>query len=315
MKFLKGFLISPQKERRKKLIRIGTRGSKLALYQANRVKERLLKEEIESEIIVIKTSGDKIKDKPLLNFGGKGLFVKEIQETLMEDKIDIAVHSLKDYPIENPKGLTIGCILEREDVRDAIVLQRENELEKLSRNPIVGTGSLRRKYQLKLIKPNWTIVSVRGNVDTRIRKVEEGQFDAVVLAGAGLKRLKKEDYIKGYFEVYEIVPAVGQGAIAIEVKEKNNKLVEILQKIEDKKARKEVEAERDFLRNLGGNCTTPLGVNCKIENGKAKIYAYLSSFTNDRWIKDELEGDEKESVSLSRELFERFLRKDALKML
>jgi hydroxymethylbilane synthase len=302
-----------KKRRAKKVnkIRIGTRGSELALYQANKTLHALNSLGFEGEIVVIKTSGDKIKSKPLIQFGGKGLFVKEIQEALLHGTIDIAVHSLKDYPIENPDELTLGSILEREDVRDAIVLKRENQLNGLSKNSKVGTGSLRRKYQLKLLKPNWEILPLRGNVGTRIRKVEEGKYDAVILASAGLKRLKKEEFIKGYFDVSEMVPAVGQGAIAIEAKKDNYAILEILKKIESEKARKEIDAERNFLRRLGGSCTTPLGVNARIEDEKIKICAYLSSFKNDRWIKDEIEGNLQDAIELSNRLFEFFAIKGA----
>jgi hydroxymethylbilane synthase len=297
------------------VIKIGTRGSALAMWQAERVSSLLKDSGCRSEIVTIKTSGDKIQNKSLTEIGGKGLFVKEIQEALLEDRVDIAVHSLKDYPVENPSNLYLSCIPERKDPRDALIKSGKLKDMALSGAAKIGTGSLRRKYQLQLLHPKWEIMPLRGNVDTRLRKVSDGVYDAIVLAAAGLKRLGKEDVISGYFEVSEIIPAVGQGAIAIESKTDNKDLNNLLKPLEDKKARIEIDAERKFLKDLQGSCTTPVGIHAKINNDRIHIYAFLSSLSGGKWIRDEIEGKAEDHLALADSLFRRFLELGARELL
>jgi len=296
-------------------VRIGTRGSALALWQAEHVSGLLRKKGCQAEIVVIKTSGDKIQNRALAEIGGKGLFVKEIQEALLDGRVDIAVHSLKDYPVENPPELMLSCIPEREDPRDALIKPAAKRSLDVPVNARVGTGSLRRNFQIKLLHPGWEILPLRGNVDTRLRKVDSNHYDAIVLAAAGLKRLGKEDVISGFFSVSEVIPAVGQGAIAIESGRRHHKLNEILASLEDAKARAEVETERKFLKDLQGSCTTPVGIHAEIEGSRIKLFAFLSSLSGAKWIRDEIEGNVPDRLSLADELFERFLRMGARELL
>lgn len=296
-------------------VRIGTRGSALALWQAERVSSLLKNKGMEAGITVIKTSGDKIISASLHELGGKGLFVKEIQEALLEKRVDIAVHSLKDYPVENPSGLFLSCIPEREDSRDVLVTGRRFGSKELPEKAKVGTGSLRRKYQLKLLKPAWEIAPLRGNVDTRLGKVDEGIYDGIVLAAAGLKRLGKEPVISRYFTVDEVIPSVGQGAIAIESRRDDEALNGILKTMENENARLEIETERKFLSDLHGSCATPIGIHARISGDKIKIYAFLSSFSGEKWIREEIEGKVKERTSLADAVLGKFINKGAREMI
>jgi hydroxymethylbilane synthase len=297
------------------IVRIGTRGSSLAMWQAERISSLLAGKGCRTEIVIIKTSGDKIKNKSLTDLGGKGLFVKEIQEALLADEVDVAVHSLKDYPVENPSELFLSCIPEREDPRDVLIKSKACKDKNLDDNARVGTGSLRRKYQLGLLNPGWQIMPLRGNVDTRLRKVDNDLYDGIVLAAAGLKRLGKEDVISDYFAISEIIPAVGQGAIAIESKKDRKNLNKMLKSLENSKARIEVDAERKFLRDLQGSCTTPVGIHASVKEGRIHIRAFLSSLSGDKWIRDEIEGNTADSTALADALFERFLELGARKLL
>jgi hydroxymethylbilane synthase len=241
---------------------IGSRGSQLALWQANHIKARFEARGVESRIEVIRTTGDKITDSPLHKMGGKGLFTKEIEDALLEGRIDLAVHSLKDLPTELPKGLTIAAIPEREDQRDAIV---GGKLRALKFGAKVGTSSLRRIAQLRRIRPDLDLQSIRGNVDTRIGKVEKGEYDAIVLAAAGLRRLGWDNIISETFRPDIICPAVGQGALAIETLESGRGL-EAAAPLDDPWTRLPVTAERTMLRELGGGCQIPVGAFATLEN-------------------------------------------------
>jgi len=297
--------------------RIGTRGSALALWQAHFVRERLLEADPECavEIEVIKTSGDRIQDRALLEVGGKGLFVKEIQTALLEGTADLAVHSLKDYPAENPAALALACVPQRHDRRDALVMPSGKPLEKLPDEPHVGTGSLRRHYQAQILHPKWIISGLRGNVDTRIKKTDTGQFDAVILAAAGLKRLGYEGRISRTFSPDEMVPAVGQGAIAVECRADDREMRAVLGGLEDVRARREIEAERRFLQGLGGSCTTPLGISAELAGDRVVLRGFLSSIKGDRWIKDTLEGPAAQADALSDALLQKFWDRGAAALL
>lgn len=290
------------------LIRIGTRGSALALWQARYVKGRLeeARPSCAVEVVVIKTSGDRIQDRALLEVGGKGLFVKEIQAALLGGEVDLAVHSLKDYPVENPEELCLACVPQRQDPRDALVLPAGKGVGDLPPAPRVGTGSLRRQYQLQALHADWHIAGLRGNVDTRLKRVDQGDLDAVVLAAAGLNRLGHGDRITRLFSLDEMVPAVGQGAIAIETRRDKAELMALLAGLQDEKGRREIDAERLFLEGLGGSCTTPLGIHAEIDGERVTLRAFLSTVSGDRHITDRAEGPAPEAQALAKGLLDAF---------
>jgi len=235
---------------------IGTRASKLALWQAERVKFLLETQGFSLQIKKITTKGDQILDRPLYEVGGKGLFLKEIEEELLAGKIDLAVHSLKDVPFELTEGLEIAAILEREDPCDAFVSRRGLAIKDLEKESVIGTSSLRRKIQLQKRYPHLKFKEIRGNVDTRLKKLEEGAFDGIVLAVAGLKRLGLSQKIT---QVLNIVPAVGQGAIGIEIRSRDGKLKKILLPLHHAPTAQCVSLEREYLKAVQGDCQTPLG--------------------------------------------------------
>lgn len=252
---------------------IGTRGSKLALWQANWVKKKLeeLYPDIRVEIEKIKTTGDKILDAPLAKIGGKGLFVKEIEEALLEGRVDIAVHSMKDVPTEMPEGLHISAICRREDPRDAFISREGVSFQDLPEGSIIGTSSLRRTVQLKALRRDIEIKTLRGNVDTRIRKLREGQFDGIVLALAGLKRMGFEEIITETFSEETIIPAIGQGAIGIETRVDDEFINERVKPLNDPLTAVSVSAERAFLAVMGGGCQVPLACHVRVVDGFMKI--------------------------------------------
>jgi len=298
-------------------LRIGTRGSALALWQANYVKSRIERASPGTAVRIetIKTSGDRIQDRALLEVGGKGLFVKEIQQALLEGDVDLAVHSLKDYPAENPEALVLACVPERQDPRDALVLPPGKRTEDLPAHAKVGTGSLRRHHQLQAVHPDWEVVGLRGNVDTRLRKVDGGEMDAVVLAAAGLNRLGHGGRITRLFALDEMVPAVGQGAIALEARRDAAGVLEFLSSLQDEKARREIDAERRFLQGLGGSCTTPLGIHAEIAGGRIVIRGFLASLDGSRQIRKTEEGDAGRALDLADRLLEAFWAMGAAELL
>jgi hydroxymethylbilane synthase len=243
-------------------IRIGTRGSKLALAQAYELRSRLIAahelDEEDFEMVIIKTSGDIIQDRPLSEVGGKGLFTKEIEEALLEGGIDLAVHSMKDMPTRLPDGLAIPCYLPREDVRDAFISLRVGSLAALPKGAVLGTSSLRRQAQVKRLRPDLQVITYRGNVDTRLRKLEEGVADATLLAYAGLKRLGLEERVTALIETDDMLPAVAQGAIGVETREGDERMAGLLAALNDAETTICVAAERAFLAVLDGSCRTPI---------------------------------------------------------
>ncbi|MCX8034101.1 MAG: hydroxymethylbilane synthase [Thermodesulfovibrio sp.] len=256
---------------------IGTRGSKLALWQANWIKEKLLSmyPKLEIKIEKIKTTGDKILDAPLAKIGGKGLFVKEIEEALLSKRVDLAVHSMKDVPTEMPKGLHISAICEREDPRDALISKDGKLLEELPENSTLGTSSLRRTVQLKALRKDLIIKPLRGNVDTRIRKLKEGEFDAIVLAMAGVKRMGYENIMTEIFSHDKMIPAIGQGAIGIETRIDDEFVNDLVKPLNHLNTYICVIAERAFLSVLGGGCQVPLACHASLENNRLKIIAMI----------------------------------------
>ncbi len=243
-----------------KKIVIATRGSQLALWQANHIKAELeaLRPGLEVELLILKTKGDIILDVPLAKVGGKGLFVKEIEDALLNGQADLAVHSMKDVPMELPAGLLLGCVPRRESPRDLFLSHQWNNLDELPQGSTVGTSSLRRQAQLLAMRPDLKIVSLRGNVDTRLRKLAEGQFSAIILAEAGVKRLGLSAPMMTALEPLSFIPAVGQGALGIECRADRPDVLELLRPLEDRSARICVEAERGFLAGLEGGCQAPI---------------------------------------------------------
>lgn len=260
------------------VIRIATRKSPLALWQANWVRDRLMASDpdLEIELVGLTTRGDKILDAPLAKVGGKGLFIKELEQAMMENRADLAVHSMKDVPMDMPEGFSLGAICPREDPRDAMVSPEFATLADLPLNATVGTSSLRRRSQLLCLRPDLNIQSLRGNVNTRLQKLEDGQYDAIILAAAGLLRLGFADRIRCYIEPDEILPAAGQGAVGIEIREDDSRLRERLAPLHDHDTATCVNGERIINRRLGGGCQVPLASHAKLEGGKVSVSALVA---------------------------------------
>ncbi|WQW28268.1 hydroxymethylbilane synthase [Helicobacter pylori] len=295
---------------------IGSRGSELALWQANHIKERLKKEcLIESEIQIVKTKGDKILDTPLNKIGGKGLFTKELEELLLKGEIDLAVHSLKDVPVVFEKGLDLACITKRADVRDTFLSVKFPDLMSLPKGAKVGTTSLRRSMQIKLKRQDLDTESLRGNVQTRLKKLECGEFDAIILAEAGLCRLEIQGakYRKA-FSVKEMIPSMGQGALGVEML-KNHKHFITLQKLNDEESAFCCRLEREFIKGLNGGCQIPIGVHASLVGDRVKIHAVLGLPNGKEVITKEKRGDKTKAFDLVQELLEEFLQSGAKEIL
>ncbi|MCZ2155872.1 MAG: hydroxymethylbilane synthase [Bryobacterales bacterium] len=289
-------------------LRIGSRGSKLALWQASWVKSRLEERGYSSEIKIIKTRGDQILDTPLTRIGGKGVFTKEIEEALLEGQIDLAVHSLKDLPTELPPGLTIASVPQREDARDVLV---GSPLDALPQGASVGTSSLRRSAQLRALRPDLRILDVRGNVDTRLRKQQEGQYDALVMAGAGLVRLGLAEHIAEYFDTSRFLPAVAQGALAIETRDDGGVAWRACLELANHRAACEVTAERALLRGLGGGCQMPLGAKAAVIDDALTLLAAIVAPDGTRTFRREISGPAADAAALGEALAAQFLATDA----
>ena len=269
---------------------IGTRGSQLALWQANFIKSEIegLFPDLTVELNIIKTTGDTITDRPLALVGGKGLFVKEIENALLSHEIDLAVHSMKDMPGELPEGLRIGAIPKRANPFDVLISRDGSLLKNYKKGAKIGTSSLRRASQLKHIRPDIIIVSIRGNLDTRIRKLKSGEYDAIVLAAAGLLRLGQEKEITEYLDETIMIPAVGQGALCIETR-KNDPDIEIISaKLDHDDTRVCVEGERAFLRRIEGSCHIPVACFGKMINHEVVLTAVVASEDGREMIKEHL---------------------------
>lgn len=301
----------------KKIIKIGTRGSKLALWQANWVKERLQQgfPELRVEIVTIKTTGDMIVDRPLAMVGGKGLFVKEIEKALLESSIDIAVHSMKDMPGELPNGLVIGAIPKRENPFDVLISTNNLNLEALPRGARVGTSSLRRASQIKNARPDIVTASIRGNLDTRIKKLESGEFDATLLAAAGLIRLGMEKKISQYLDENVMLPAVGQGALCIQSREGDEVLAPCLSLLNHAETNTVVTGERAFLRRLEGSCHIPVACFGKIEDDLVVLTGVVASENGETIIKETVTGTPDNVIKSGIDLAETLLSRGADKIL
>jgi hydroxymethylbilane synthase len=258
-------------------LRIGSRGSQLALWQANHIAARLRERGHQVEIKIIHTTGDKITDVALTKVGAKGMFTKEIEEALAAGGIDLAVHSLKDLPTELSEQFEIAAILAREDPRDALCSNKHFSIESLPQVARVGTSSLRREAQLKAIHPDLVVHPLRGNVDTRLRKLEAGEYDAVILALAGLRRLARTELVRQIIPVEVMCPAAGQGALAIETRSGDDAVRNSLSFLDDKVSRAETDCERALLKKLGGGCQVPIGASAKLHDGILHLQAIVAN--------------------------------------
>jgi len=269
-----------------KHLRIGSRGSILARWQAEFVRKQLFQiAGVEAEIIIIKTSGDKMQQSPLTQIGGKGIFIKELEEALLDESVDLAVHSVKDIPTETPGRLFFPAVCRRDDVRDCVVSHSGTSLANLRRGARVGTSSLRRQAQLLHFRPDLDFRDLRGNVDTRLRKVESGEYDAIVLSKAGLDRLGWSQKITEALSTDISLPAVGQGAIAIESRVKDQESAQMLEKLDDLETRTAIIAERALLKALQGGCQVPVGAWARIERGELVMEAVVCSVDGSQYIR------------------------------
>jgi hydroxymethylbilane synthase len=293
------------------MLTIASRGSQLAMWQARWVREQLAARGYECEIRIVKTTGDTITDVPLAKVGTKGLFTKEIEEALLDGSADLAVHSLKDLPTELPQGLVLAAVPVREDPRDALVGRRLAELQAGAR---VGTSSLRRSAQLRKLRPDLIVDSIRGNVDTRLRKLDEGQFDAILLAAAGLRRLGWEHRITELLPDSVMCPAVGQGALAVETRASGAGF-DACRLLDDPITRAAVTAERGVLAALGGGCQVPIGAHATVEGERLRLTGVVASPDGAELIRAELEGAAAEAASLGHALGQDLLRGGAREIL
>jgi hydroxymethylbilane synthase len=278
------------------LLRIGSRGSQLALWQANHISGLLRARGHQVEIEIIKTTGDKITDVALAKVGTKGMFTKEIEEALAEGRVDLAVHSLKDLPTELPAGFELAAITTRQHPNDAFLSVKYGSLKELPQGARVGTSSLRRQAQLKVVRRDLDIHPLRGNVDTRMRKLEEGEYDAIILAAAGLNRLGRTELIREILSAETMCPAAGQGALAIEIRAGDTRMREILSFLDDAASRATTTCERALLNQLGGGCQVPIGAHAHVADGKLVLHAVVARPDGSLIMRDSLSGDDAEQV-------------------
>ncbi|MDI6727445.1 MAG: hydroxymethylbilane synthase [Thermodesulfovibrionales bacterium] len=302
---------------------IGTRGSKLALWQAEWIKSELqrLNPDLEIELNKIKTTGDKILDVPLAKVGGKGLFVKEIEEALLKGEADIAVHSMKDVPTDFPEGLHLAVITKREDPRDAFLSRISNfkfqisNFRALPQGATIGTSSLRRSCQLLSIRPDLKIEQLRGNLDTRLRKLDEGQFDAIILAAAGVKRLGWAERITEVLPPEISLPAIGQGAVGIECRINDGFINNLISQLNHYETSVCVKAERAFLKKLEGGCQVPIAAHARLIDGRVVMDGLVGSVSGDRIVKGRIEGTPNDAENLGIRLAEDLLSRGAKEIL
>jgi len=301
----------------KQTIRIGTRGSQLALYQANKVKDKIEKTfpDLATEIIIIHSKGDKILDVALSKIGDKGLFTKELEEAMFRNEVDMAVHSLKDLPTTLPEGLKVGAVLSRAEVCDALVSLNGLTLNDLTPEMKIATSSLRRKAQLLKLNPNFNIVDIRGNVNTRLRKMEEGYCDAMLMAAAGLQRLGLDKYISEIIDPNTILPAVSQGAIAIESRINDAVVDNVLNTINDQLTFQVTTAERIFLRSLEGGCQIPIGCYSELKEDELSLKGFMAYVDGTQIISHEVTGKLADASQLATELAEYFINNGSLYLL
>ena len=288
---------------------IGTRQSLLALWQSNHIAALLREKYPECEVVLKKivTKGDRILDVPLAQIGGKGLFTKEIETELADGTIDLAVHSLKDMPTVLPEGLCLTAITERANVGDAFVSNKYASFEELPLGAVIGTSSLRRKAQLLAARPDLQIMDLRGNVDTRLRKLDEGLYDAIILAAAGLERLGHGDRITALIPPDVCLPAVGQGALAIEARTADDEVRSMLEFLNDLPTKQSTDAERAFLGLLEGGCQVPIGVHADVAGEQIKIEAIIAALDGSTVLRDTITGKAEDAVALGQQLGKKML--------
>ena len=280
-------------------LRIGSRGSQLALWQANHIAALLREQGHKVELEIIRTTGDKITDVSLAQVGTKGMFTKEIEEALAEGRVDLAVHSLKDLPTEVPPGFELAAITRREDPRDVLLSQKHEGLSHLPQGARVGTSSLRRQAQLKMLRPDLEIQPLRGNVDTRLRKLESGEFDAIILAAAGLRRLGRTELVREFIPAETMCPAAGQGALGIEIRAGESATRQHLLFLNDAAARTATTCERALLHQLGGGCQVPIGAFAEARGQRLHLTAVVAHPDGSRVLREAQEGADYEKLAAS----------------
>lgn len=298
-------------------IRIGTRGSQLALYQANIVKLVIEEKfpEIKAEVVIIQTKGDKILDVSLSKIGDKGLFTKELEYAILYDEVDLAVHSLKDLPTSFPIGLKLGAVLKRGEVRDALVSRNGKLLNQLGPNDVIATSSLRRKSQLLAFNPNFNVIDIRGNVNTRLQKMDNGYCDAMVMAATGLQRLGLDERITEILDADIMFPAISQGAIGIEISENDPQVDLIMKGINHEETLLVTIAERDFLKSMDGGCQIPIGCYTIIKGEELSFTGFLADLKGEKTIKVTLIGRLDEARKLALDVSKQMMAQGALPIL
>jgi hydroxymethylbilane synthase len=301
----------------KAVITIGTRGSALALWQAKWVQSRLQEIFPEKSILlqIIKTKGDKILDVPLAKIGGKGLFVKEIETALLNKDIDLAVHSMKDMPSEIPDGLCLGAITKRENPQDVLISRNGSDLPSMSKNARIGTSSLRRSSQLLHVHPELQIIPLRGNLDTRLKKLDSENLDAIVLAAAGVIRLGLLARITSYFDTSVILPAVGQGALGIEIRENDMLMQQAMKHLDHFETHASVKAERAFLHQLEGGCQVPIAAYATVSNHTIHLTGMVAGLNGQPLLRDEISAQTDQADTLGKTLANNLLERGAKEIL
>lgn len=301
-----------------KILKIATRKSALALWQSEHIKARLMAQHagLQVELVGMKTKGDVILDTPLAKIGGKGLFTKELEDSMLSGQTHIAVHSLKDVPVAFPKGLVLAAICSREDVRDAMISECYAKFDDLPQGAKVGTTSLRRKMQLLRMRPDLNIISLRGNVQTRLRKLREGEFDAIILAMAGINRLNLADEVAHIypFDIKQMTPAMGQGALGVEAVD-DAQILEKIKFLNDERSLVETRVERDFVTLLEGGCQVPIGINARLAGEEIEINAIVGLPDGSEVITENLTAKKSEFESVGKELAREFIARGAKELL
>ena len=300
-----------------RLIRLGSRGSMLAIAQSTWVQQQLMRHhrDLEVEFTVIKTSGDRFIDRPIANVGGKGVFTKEIEEALLANQIDIAVHSMKDLPTELAPGVTIAAVPEREDARDVLVTRNHCALGELPAGARIGTGSLRRRAQLLYRRKDLHVTPIRGNVDTRLKKLDSAEVDALIMAAAGLKRIGRAERIGEYLPDAICVSAVAQGALAIETREEDVSTRQLLLLLHDPRAFAEVSAERALLARLGGGCQVPIGARARVVDEELSLIGVVASPDGSGLCRGEISGPARQAVDLGQRLADQLINQGAAQLI
>ena len=298
-------------------IRIGTRGSRLALVQAHSIVDAIREKhpEVAVDVEILQTQGDRVLDRPLSAIGDAGVFIKEIEAALLEERVDLAVHSMKDLPSRLTDGLALAATTARVDPRDVLVARSASSLETLPRGGTVATGSLRRRSQLLALRPDLKVEDLRGNVPTRLEKFDRSTWDAILLAGAGLERLGLATRIRSYIPIESMLPAVGQGALALETRASDRELAETVAFLSHAPTERAVVSERSFLARLEGGCRVPIAAYAEIRGGSLSLRGYVGAVDGSRHLRREIEGDSRRAEGLGLELAESMLAEGAAAIL